>query len=280
MRIAMTWKRHALWVLMLIGVSGCGLSEYQTRADEQAARVRAFDEINRLLDDPLEPPPRMTYEKINEETRLKEKAEKAAWPFDVYLRLPKGFGVTPKEKDPHGHPFACFRYASAADASTSIFVAADWIQLPKKDGEKKDGEKKEAEEEKGVTPAFLQKWVAYAMQDYFTKTQKGTLVNLPDKLEPKPREVKILAAYPNPTALNIIFKTFELNVKGPGKDLPVLEVYIREDAGRQACVIVQRSAQPANLIALTKSIEACLGTLDISRDAGPKRAVYKKAKSP
>src|SRR5437870_5684245 len=85
------------WVVFLwIGVAGCGLSDYEKRMDKHQ-RIVALDETSKLLEDPIEMP------------MLKKPGSKddfeAAWPFDVYLRLPKGFGTTVKEQDKKAYDF-------------------------------------------------------------------------------------------------------------------------------------------------------------------------------
>src|SRR5439155_9457336 len=108
------FRMCGLAVIALTGASGCGLSEYQSRMDEQRTRLQNFDDNNRLLDDPIDMP----------RLKLKDKdgnpGEKLAWP-DVFLRLPKGYATTPKDKDPYGYVFLekqnlfpCYRYAGGS----------------------------------------------------------------------------------------------------------------------------------------------------------------------
>src|SRR6266704_2826576 len=86
-----------LIVAALIGVGGCGLSDYQKRMDEQRARIQDFDDANRLLDDPIERP-------IIKAPDGNDFTDKAAWHFETFLRLPKGYGTREKDKTVYGQP--------------------------------------------------------------------------------------------------------------------------------------------------------------------------------
>ena len=52
-------------------------------------------------------------------------------------------------------------------------------------------------------------------------------------------------------------------------------VFIRE---RQVGIIVHRSASYSNVGLLKQSVEACLGSLDVSNDAKNKKGQYKRAR--
>lgn len=259
-------RRGRVVVLLAIGITGCGLSDYQGRLDQQSARVREFDELNKLLDDPIDAPPRIEFEAINPETKEKEKTDKQGWPFEIFVRLPKGHGTTPREKTPFGYPFPLFRYSGGTEGAMSIFVAADWIADPKGD-----------EPEKGMLPAVFRAWLMRGLQDYCGKANKIALA-VPDKVEPKPiDDVKAVDPYPK---AKLSYKYFELTDKGHPqvKEASVFEVYIREEINKQVAIVFHRPIQPLNAAALNKSLRACLGSLDVGNNAGPRRVLFRKAK--
>jgi hypothetical protein len=61
----------------------------------------------------------------------------------------------------------------------------------------------------------------------------------------------------------------------------VFQVFIHEtsardkEPGRQVAIIVHRPLGPPN-DAFDKAVEACMGTLDVSSDAGSKRTQFRK----
>jgi hypothetical protein len=242
-------------LILLIGASGCGLSDYQNRMDAQRVRVQEFDEGNRLLDDPIDMP----------KIKFQDSQEQAAWPFEVFLRLPKGYSTMPKEKDPYNYPFPFYRYSGGSEGATNIFVVAAFIQDPQKD-----------QEQAKYYAKNFPGYVRGALEEFSMKTHKVKHL-FPDKVEIKTREVKPVTPYPDP---KIVFKSSQYTDESNKqlKDHSVFEVFFREQANKQVCIVVQRPARPANAAELSKSIEACLGSLDISSDANAKRYAYKKAK--
>jgi hypothetical protein len=257
---------HGIALIVVIGASGCGLSDYQSRMDAQLARLKDYDDANRLLDDPIEIP-----RIVLKDPKDGSAKDQAAWPFEIFLRLPKGYFTFPKEKEPYNYPFPFYRYAGGSEGATSIFIAAAWIQDPKT-----------SEDQAKYHVAKFRDYVRGALQDYYFKGLKVPII-FPDKVELKAREVKALTPYPNPSLpLTIPFKTFLLTdagAKGIDKDKQsVLEVYLREEGGKQICIAVQRPVTPTNATALNKSIETCLSTLDISSEATSKRFLYNEYK--
>ena len=73
-----------LFGLFILSVSGCGLSDYESRMDAQRARVQKFDDANNRLGDPIAMPM----------IQVKGGAAQPAWPFDIFLRLPKGYNFS------------------------------------------------------------------------------------------------------------------------------------------------------------------------------------------
>jgi hypothetical protein len=256
-------------MLLLIGASGCGLSDYQNRMDAQRKRVQDFDEFNRLLGDPIEMP-MVPNQKPKDPAKDDEKEDAAAWPFDLFLRLPKGYGSTPKDKTPYYDPFPFYRYAGGSEGAIDLFVAAAWVTEPKKD----DVYLK-------YSPVNFRIFIQRALEKYYLKTNKIDYV-FQEKRKTQKREpdFKVVTPYADPdnppkVTYSYLLYTDEENKKAP--EHSAFDVYIHEQAGKQVCIVVHRPLQPANA-ELTKSIEACLGSLDVSKDAANKRAQAKKAK--
>jgi hypothetical protein len=246
--------------LLVIGAGGCGLSDYQNRMDTQRTRIQKFDEINNLLDDPIGMP-MMQFGVVKE--------EKPAWPFDVYLRLPRGFSTAPKDKAPYYINFAFFRY-SAGDPAYNIFIVAANVAEPKK------------EQEIGkYHPKYFRDYVRAAIGDYYLKTQKFNLV-LPDKVKPSVETVERVSTYPAEDAKPLLFETYEYRDTANTKitEHSVFRAYFHDTLppdSRQICIVVQRPLRTPNEN-FDKAIKACLGTLDISGEAAGKRAQFKKAR--
>ena len=227
--------------------------------DEQRKRVQELDEINALLDDPVNPP---TMQLVG------ATEEKPAWPYDVFLRLPKGYGTSVKDKAPYYVNFAFFRY-TGDDPRYNIFLVAATIV------------EKDAQQEPGkYTRANFLKYVRSAIEDYYVKTTKS---NPQWKEEPKERSDSVKQFLPYPSESKLIhFATFEYVEKLPanhpkGKELSVFRVHIHQDGDRQFAIVEHRPYAVANE-AHDKAFRACLRTLDIGPDAAAKRNQFKKAR--
>ena len=240
----------------LIVASGCGLSDYQSRMDAQRVRVQEFDESNVLLDDPLDMPTMQINDK-----------DKAAWLFDVYLRLPSNYGTQPKDKDPHGKPFPFFRFAGGKEGAHGIFVTAAFIV----------GDPKGDDEWGKYHTASFGLNIKNALERYYSAINKTT--NRLQEVARSQKDVKLVGAYPDPD--KGVKTTFQHIVYSDAqnkqiKDHSAFDVYIYETSLKQVCIVVHRPMNVASPIALNKSIEACLGSLDVSNEAGSKRSQFKK----
>jgi hypothetical protein len=76
-------RRAALGLLAAALLGGCGLPEYEARMQQEQERLDRFDEENKALDAPLDPP--------------KRQAGKDTVQDPVFFRPPKGIAATPKE---------------------------------------------------------------------------------------------------------------------------------------------------------------------------------------
>ena len=252
-------------------LSGCGLSEYQAKMDAQRIRVLEFDETNRLLEDPLE--------MVMQPSKGDKGDAQPAWPFDFYLRLPKGFTLN---KTPYYQNFSFYRFAGT-DPAYNLFIVAALIVEPSTDP------KVEAKEKFGeYLSKNFRRYVRGGIDDYYFKTYKsdpefrfnaGKSFLPGEKIKYERITVKMFTAITDvPTTIGYNYIAYSDKDNKEVKDHSVFRVYYHEEAGRQFCLVVQRPLRVPNET-FDKSMDACLGTLDITADAANKRAQYKKAKN-
>jgi hypothetical protein len=240
----------------LIAIAGCGVNEYHQRMDAQRARIQELDDTNALLDDPIEMP--TTQADIGKDVA-------AAWPFTVYLRLPKNFGTSPKDKTPYYVNFPFYRY-TGPDPNYNLFVAAAFVA--------------EADAKQDVLKFTSKNFRVYtrrAIEDYYAKSTKLKLA-LPDKIEERSEIVKPFAPYPDDSK-PMRFLYHEYNDLGNKKtpEHTLFRVFIYEEEGKQVCIVEQRPLRVPNET-FDKAIKACLRTLDIGPDAGNKRKKFTKSR--
>jgi hypothetical protein len=241
----------------LIVVAGCGVNEYQQRMDAQRERIQDLDDTNALLDDALEMP--TVHADIGKEIS-------PAWPFNVYLRLPKDFGTTPKEKTPYYVNFPFYRYGGA-DPGYNLFVAAAFV-----------AESDAKQEVLKFTKGNFRVYTRRAVEDYYVKTTKIKLT-LPEKIEERSEIVKPFTPYPDDLKpMRYLYHEYNdlSNVKLPGHTL--FRVYIFEEEGKQVCIVEQRPLRVPN-DNFDKAMKACLRTLDIGPDAASKRKKFTKTRT-
>lgn len=264
-----------LSLLALIGVSGCGLSDYEKRMDAQRARVEKFDELNNLLDDPVEMP-KMQGQKAKEGGDKNEKEEAPAWPFEVFLRLPKGYSSVAKERAAQVEDFPCFRYTGGAEGAFSVFVAA-W---PAADSAKSD---KDAKTPRKYSPDSFLAHVQTVVQNHYAKAYTPKYKPQEKGNAQPARGFDVVAPYSDPTRppkVTYTYRQYTDEGNKLAKEKCAYDIYVYKEPGKQVGIIVHRPLQPPNPELLNKSVEACLGSLDVSSDVVNKRAQYKKSKAP
>ena len=257
---------RSLVLLAFLASGGCGLSDYHNRMDSQRKRVQDFDEANALLDDPIGFPLMPPQPTAKDPKELAPAV--AAWPFEFFLRLPRGFGTMPKDANLSLNDFGCFRF-SGGDVALNIFVVAANTLDPKDAKAREDFGK--------YSPTTFRFYLRKAAVNYYAKSAK---VNFLLQEKELPRFLaKAVSAYPDETAAaKIGYSHFQLTDEGKVQDVSIFDVYIYEDASRQVGIIVHRSASNANVGLLKQSVEACLGSLDASNDAKTKRSQFKRAR--
>ena len=249
-------------LLLCAAASGCGLSDYQNKMDAQRARVAEFDETNRMLDDALEMP------------RLPQDEAQAAWPFEFFLRLPKGYTLNPKT--PYSKNFSFFRW-QGADPSTSIFIAAALLAELKKENYG------EYEREN------FRSYVRDGIEDFYIKTYKQEKIDpnffgnryklfLPnEKIKYESYEAKVLSPISGDTA-TVHYETIVYTDKENKriKEFSEFRVFHHLQLGKQVAIVFQRPLRTPSA-PFEATIEAkCLGTLDVGPEAISKRAQFRK----
>jgi hypothetical protein len=257
------------WILRLVllaSVSGCGLSDYEKRIDAQRARVKAFDDLNGLLDGPIAMPMKP---KAGGQPDEKENA----WPFDVFLRLPKGYTID-KERLTTGDGFNCFRYSGGSEGALNIFIAAAGVIDPDKDAKAADNVGK-------YSLAAFQNHLIAAVWKYHAKEFK-TIPPQPNGKKQEHRGFDPILPYPDAEkTTRVVYRSSQLYTDEWNrfvKDKNAFEFFFFERDGKQVGIVVHRPFKMDNPEVTTKSIDACLGSLDVSSEAATKRALYKKHK--
>ena len=255
---------HCLIAILLIGASGCGLSDYQSRMDAQRARVQEFDEINRILDDPVE------MAMIPNKGGATD--QQAAWPFDFYLRLPRGYTFV---RTPYFTNFSCYRY-QGSEPGYNIFLAAAFVAAPK--GPEKFGV---------YQTENFRRYVWLAIDDYYLKTNKADpyfMANKakvflpPDKVIYEQRGLRMFTPHSDATG-TIPYESVAFSDRNNKlvKNHSEFRCYFHNEAGKQVAVVFQYPLGFQNEL-YEKSIKACLGTLDVGSEVASKREQFKKLK--
>jgi hypothetical protein len=261
--------------LLALSVAGCGLSDYQSRIDAQRTRVQKFDEANQLLGDPVENP------------KMPPKSATAeAWPIDFFLRLPKGYV---RDKAPYYTNFPFYRY-SGAEPGYNVFVAAALLIDPA--AKERYGE---------YSAARFRELVRQAIDDYYFKTYKSDQrfyanklkLFLPaEKIQYSSVEADLNTPYSDVAVKIPYASTIFTDKENKLQAHPVeFRVYLHEELGKEIENAGKRVKLPGKQVVIVaqcpiggpneqfdKSIQAALGTLDISAEVGAKRAQYKRLK--
>jgi hypothetical protein len=255
-------KRSGIVAMALMGVVGCGLSDYEKRMDEQRRRVQEYDDTNNLLEDPLEMLP----------NRLNPKEEgKSIWP-DFFLRLPKGFGTKEKHKDRMLYNWPFLGHYTCDDPALHLYVAA--VGLADHSGQEDLINAK-------YTLLNFRKIMKVAVEMVVRKQHwEPNWKKLSDKefsISEAPAErvgVKQLTPLSGPTPSLTYTMIAYREKKSTENDPPKFLAYFYDEKPKQICIIVQHPVQLSPDHAFHKQVEVCLGTLDLSSDAAKRRTDY------
>jgi hypothetical protein len=120
-----------LLALALLGLAGCGLGEYEQRMDEEAARLKIYDEENEYLGDPLQMPQSLP----SADGKLPPPPD--LYRMGVFLRAPKvrinrekqpilpAPTVYMKDEPATSGPVQLYRYTVGSQVGPSLFLAGD-----------------------------------------------------------------------------------------------------------------------------------------------------------
>jgi hypothetical protein len=231
--------------------------------------------VNEALDDPigsplLPPPPSKNPNEV-------VGPGSAAWPFEVYVRLPRGFGVDPKDAQPYSDPryflVPCFRYGGG-QAAQNVFVAAATVIDPK--------DKDKIREEPGrYFAANFSAYLRTSLEDFVLKTYSAR-TPLTQKDKARYKQVKAFATYPDAATPTLTYTHLQFTNEGnkllkDPVDASIFDVFIYEDATKQVGIVFHSQASHG-ATGHEKSVEACLSTLDVSADASGKRNQFKRSR--
>jgi hypothetical protein len=233
--------------LALLAGAGCGLSDYEQRMDAQRARMKLFDEESKQLDDAIEIPTRKDGDK-----------DVSVWPFDVFLRLPKGYAATPKEYV-YNKLVLC-RYA--AKEGHNVFVAAGLLVDRNKNNQYKPGE----------WPADdFRLNVRGALQEFYKQEMKYFITFPAAKLERQTIQPASWQADKLP-ALSVEREAFTDQINTAFKEHSVFRIYHHHQDKHQVAVVYQYPKSQESDAPLNASIDWSIKTLDIGPTAPSRRA--------
>jgi hypothetical protein len=242
-----------LWLLSVC-MTGCGLRDYADRMEQERARVKLFDEENRLLGEMPEAPAPLKSDKEGEPDR-------PIWPFEVFLRLP----------------------AKVAGQVESVFAASPPVPVAKYKG--KDGltvfiavglvaEKNEKNiyAPNSWPPDDFRRSVRKAIELDYQKTTKSVARLFPkeqgvrDKRQPQTWRAE------TPPALDYEKFTGNDSDNKNAKEPSQFELYYYRSGSRQIAIGFQIPQRLAGDKSVTDGIDLCLKSLDVSDQAAARRS--------
>lgn len=238
--------------LLAGGLTGCGLSDYEKRMDEQRARLELFDEEAKLLSDIIEIP--RGKDAYGNEIKV---------PFDIFLRFPKP--VTATFRGPKAIYFGenkqpLFRY----EGKTDMNVLTAWANVASPTGKPAEGE---------VVPADFRARVREGIMDYIFREYRMSAV--PPEFTDLKKDVRQTTREGRPTTLEFEAIVFD----DPRRTEPSrFFVFFHTQKYRQAVVIYQLAAQQANDRAALHAVDVSLKTLEILPAATTMRMAFRARK--
>ena len=230
-------------------VTGCGLSDYEKRMDEQRERLARLDEEATLLGDLIDLP------------RGKDAyGNEIQFPFEIFLRLPKGVSGSFKGKEAiyYGDKQPLYRFAGKQDVN--VLVA--WTKIADKNATTKPKDDE-------LSPEQFRARVRTALQDFLTRTYSVN-ANLPDFAQLK-KDTRA-------TVRDGLKRTLEFDATQfdePLKQAPArFFVFIQVFSDRQAAVIYQAPVQQADQ-QFQRTMDISLKTLEITGSAKAQRIAFK-----
>lgn len=253
-------RRFAFLLLAFTGAlsaAGCGLGDYEDRIEATRKRIKVFDEENKALGDIIDYPGKKVDDK-----------DVPLWPFEVYLRLPKGVAgsATSGKEYPSGN-LSLFKYAGSA--GNNVLVAAGNLVEKNKEGKYGPGD----------FTAVDFRWALLLGLKKFYQDEYRFFLDIPPSLKftPDKRQPIGPSGDPLPTmAFDAAAITDEAN-KDVKENSVFLVYHYQHPSGRQAGVIYQFPKRLLQDEATLKALDYSLKSLDVG-NAAKKRADFKKSR--
>lgn len=255
-------------ILLVFLVAGCGLQDYQKRMDIERRRIQEFDNEDRTLDGMIEVPTR----------KNKDKQEERAWPFEVFLRVPKGFETRRLEKEPPkdvkdrepgkepskdiyvytGGNLLLYRYPGPP--GFNLFVAAGKIGQKTKDDTFLEGE---------YSPEDFRRKMCLGINEFYRKEYKGYNLMLPpatkfDKDIRKPEGVKVVLP-------ELEYEAMTIPDRPEAKEPTHFLLFFHRNGSNQIGIGFQLPKKDVTDASIRDNIDYCLRSLDITDKAAGKR---------
>lgn len=256
------------WLLVLaasVALAGCDMADYQKRMEQHRNRLKTFDEDNKVLGQLLVTPQVKYQEKDEEKTA-------DAWPFDMFLRLPKGISSTHADMKEYGIldlNHTVFRYPGDLEGYNLIVSAAQVKPEKKDDEEVKKDEKKE--EPPGILPDKFRQHVINAAAAFYQKTHEL------DAEMKGPNPANLTASKPRgDKGESLAFNVYTFEGRGTTKEKnAAFFLYIYQSGGEQAAFLFQIPADKNDTTEREK-ITRSLRTLAVGPAAGTRRSEFSR----
>jgi hypothetical protein len=260
----------AVLLVCLVALTGCGIADYEKQMDRERARIKFFDKENKHLGDVLEMPTRKVKEKVDD--RIEER-DAPAWPFEIFLRLPKEIQKTVAEKTGvHQAPPLVFGRYPGADETVNVIVTAALVGVRDDKVKPKPDDWPPPEEFRDQVRLGLGAMVKKSL--HARKFEKVKLVPQ-NYLGEKQAAIDFdRLSYELPLDPKDVKKDQE------GKEIPdavLLDIYLHYKSGRQVAIGFQQLKSKADA-AWKEAVERSLKSLDTSDQALARRNQYQKTK--
>lgn len=246
-------------IFVILPAFGCGLGDYERRAETQRLRLKQFDEDNRYLAGPIEPP----WTKVTDPVTKKE-GDAMVWPFDVFVRPFEGTWRQADEMTYAFNNLALYRYPDTRRDGFSLLVAAAHINEPDKNGQFKPGEFSADEfrhRVRGALAAYCRK--AYGLEVAFPNAAPRRVIHKP-------------FALPGQNVADLEFSLLEYDAHPALKDATCFFVHFFERAHRQVALIYQAPLRYKTDANVTRAMELSLKSLEVDASALEKRNAYER----
>lgn len=252
-----------LFALLILVVSGCGLSDYEQRLDRDRKRWQQFDEANKNLEAPIEPPTEKVV-RVDNETKKKEVVTVPAFD-ELFLRPPKGIATTAKDTDvfrSDSKRVPAYLYAGKEGFNLFVAMCKDEQMV----GDSKDEKKRPSESQ---FRAQFQAEVCGALSSYARKVAGHGLTFGND--------LKLTAVTLQPFWLHkppeLAYKHASIDDVQSGRRF-LLHLHHPAGGDVHVALVFEVPLQKANNLMVKQAIEFSLKSLGIGAEFGRNRLAY------